>query len=482
MVTPVTVAQGVQALAQNASGIVQGLSNAVGGAQSALGRLATGSFWEQLRPASYRGVPFAVVSGDTRVGRRNAVHEYPERDTVWVEDLGRNPRRLQVQGFLVGDDVIAQRERLIAACEAPGDGELVHPTLGRLRVSVMDVGFAEHREKGRVFEVQFSFIEAGERIFPTAQTNTRNLVGLAAQQAGLAAAADFVASAVQALQAGASVAQAALQTAGVWTSAALSAANDAASLVNMVATLPGSFGRQVQALESGFTKFQQARPASSATVQTLAGQAATARAQAAAAAAGVTSAASSLSPSTAAAYPATVQSLTQTIQQTAATPRDALRALTVLAQPQSLPAPPSGAVGQAMGQIQSVQGDLFRRSAVIALAQASSAYQPFSADDASAVRKAVATLLDTEATTAGDQGEDDSYLALRALRAAVVQDLNARGAVLPQVVWIRSASPLPALALAQRLYRDATRADELVAEANVPHPAFLPTAFRGLAT
>ncbi len=480
MVTPVTVAQGVHSLAQNASGIVQGLSNSVGGAQSALGRLATGSFWEQLRPASYRGVPFVVVSGGTRVGRRNAVHEYPLRDTVWVEDLGRNPRRLQVQGFLIGDDAIAQRERLIGACETPGDGELVHPTLGRLHVSVLDVEFGEHRDKGRVFEVQFSFIESGERIFPTARTNTRNLVALAAQKAGLAAAADFVASAVQALQAGASVAQAALQTAGTWTSAALSAANDAASLVNMVATLPGSFGRQAQALLSGFTQFQQTRPASSATVQTLAGQAAAARTQAQAAATSVTSAAGSLSPSTAAAYPATVQTLTQTIQRTAATPRDGLRALTTLAQPQALPTPPSGAVGQAMGTIQSAQGDLFRRSAVIALAQAASDYQPFSADDANTVRDSVATLLDAEATTAGDQGEDDSYLALRALRAAVVQDLNSRGAMLPQVVSIRTASPLPALALAQRLYRDPTRADELVAEANAPHPAFLPTSFRGL--
>ncbi len=482
MVTPVTVAQGVQALAQNASGIVQGLSNAVGGAQSALGRLATGSFWEQLRPASYRGVPFVVVSGDTRVGRRNAVHEYPLRDTVWVEDLGRNPRRLQVQGFLIGDDAIAQRERLIAACESPGDGELVHPTLGRLRVSVMDVGFAEHRDKGRVFEVQFSFIESGERVFPTAQTNTRNLVALAAQQAGLAAAADFVTTAVQALQAGASVAQAALQTAAMWTSAALSAANDAASLVNMVATLPGSFGRQAQALLSGFTRFQQTRPASSVTVQTLAGQAAAARTQSQAAAGSVTSAAGSLSPSSAAAYPVVVSSLTQTIQQTAATPRDALRALTFLAQPQVLPTAPIGPVGQAMGTIQSAQSDLFRRAAVIALAEAASTYQPFSAADAYAVRDAVARLLDTEATTAGDQGEDDSYLALRALRAAVIQDLNTRGAVLPQVIWIRSSVSLPALALAQRLYRDSTRADELVAEANAPHPAFLPTAFRGLAS
>ncbi|MDA8092353.1 MAG: DNA circularization N-terminal domain-containing protein [Betaproteobacteria bacterium] len=482
MVTPVTIAQGAQALAQNASGIAQGLSNALSGAQSALGALANGSFWAQLRPASFRGVPFAVVSGGVRVGRRVAVHEYPKRDSVWPEDLGRHPRRLQVQGFVVGDDAIAQRERLVAACETQGAGELVHPTLGRLRVSALDVEFAEHRDKGRVFEVTFSFIEAGERVFPSAQTDTKSLVSLAAQNANLAAAADFVTKAVQALENGAAVAQAALSTATKWTSAALSAANDAASLVNMVAVLPGSFGRQAQALLSGFTSFQKSQPASSITVQTLEGQASSSRTQTATAAAAVTSSAGGLSPTTASAYPATVQALPQIVQQSAATPRDALRALIALAQPQALSTPPSGAIGAAMGDIQSAQGDLFRRAAVVALAQAASSYQPFSADDAATVRSSVTQLLDDEITTGGDEGDDDTYLALRALRAAVVQDLNTRGALMPSVVWVRTAASMPALALAQRLYRDPSRADELVAEADTAHPAFMPTAFRALAS
>ncbi len=482
MVTPVTVAQGVQLLAQNASGITNGLSNALSGAQSALGRLASGSFWEQLRPASFRGVPFAVVSGGVRIGRRLAVHEYPLRDTVWPEDLGRNPRRMQVQGFVVGDDAIAHRERLIAACETKGPGELVHPTLGRLKVSVLDVEFAEHRDKGRVFEVTFSFIEAGERVFPAAQTDTKGLVALAAQNANLAAAADFVAKAVQALENGAAVAQAALATASEWTGAAMSAANDAASLVNMVAILPGSFGRQAQALLSGFTSFQKSRPASSDTIQTLQGQASASRAQTASSAASVTAAAAALSPNTASAYAPIAQALPQVVQQNAPTPRDALRALTTLAQPQTLPIPPSGTVGQAMGDIQAAQGDLFRRAAVVALALAASSYQPFSADDAASVRSSVTALLDDEITTAGDEGDDGSYLALRSLRAAVVQDLNTRGAALAAVIWIRTASPMPSLALAQQLYRDSSRADEIVAEANPPHPAFMPTAFRGLAS
>ena len=48
-------------------------------------------------------------------------------------------------------------------------------------------------------------------------------------------------------------------------------------------------------------------------------------------------------------------------------------------------------------------------------AEAVTAYQPSSYDDAVSVRNQVCALLDTEITIAGDQGEDDVYNALRAL-------------------------------------------------------------------
>src|SRR4051812_33537247 len=114
------------------------------------------SFFEQLRDASFRGIPFGVFSSEARFGRRNAVHEYPYRDTVWVEDLGRAARRISLIGFLVGDDVIAQREQLIAACETEGDGELIHPTLGHLTDSLMSLSTEERWERGRVFELRMT--------------------------------------------------------------------------------------------------------------------------------------------------------------------------------------------------------------------------------------------------------------------------------------------------------------------------------------
>ncbi|WP_338885096.1 DNA circularization N-terminal domain-containing protein [Xenorhabdus sp. TH1] len=129
---------------------------------------------EYLCPASFRGVPFAVISGESVFGRRQAVHEYPYRDTAWIEDLGRATRRITLRGFIIQDsviynapDVITQRKNLVAACETGSTGTLVHPTLGELTVSVTESGLrmTESVESGRVFEFTLTVIESGLMVF-----------------------------------------------------------------------------------------------------------------------------------------------------------------------------------------------------------------------------------------------------------------------------------------------------------------------------
>jgi prophage DNA circulation protein len=87
-------------------------------------------FVDALRPASFRGVPFATLASRKVFGRRTAVHEYPFRDTIWVEDLGRKGREISLSGFLVanslvygGGDVLAQQDQLIAAAEHLAAGQ-----------------------------------------------------------------------------------------------------------------------------------------------------------------------------------------------------------------------------------------------------------------------------------------------------------------------------------------------------------------------
>lgn len=170
--------------------------------------------------------------------------------------------------------------------------------------------------------------------------------------------------------------------------------------------------------------------------------------------------------------------LAEAVKDAAVQPADAMRLLSVLAAP--VPPDPiiSSAIGSAIALVQHATSDLFRRAAVVALARASAAYQPTSADDAAAVRDAVCALLDAEIMIAGDLGQDATFNALREVRSAVSLDLATRGAGLASIITVTSPQPVSAPVLAQRLYRAPGRADELVGQANPIHPAFMPTRFK----
>lgn len=143
---------------------------------SLMGGGASDDWQSQLQPSSFRGVPFAVVNEEGSHGRRQAVHEYPYRDTAWIEDLGRGTRRFVIRGFLIqnslvygGGDAITQRQSLIAACEEKGSGTLVHPIHGELTVSIPENGLriTGSMESGRVFEFTLMVIESGAKVLPS---------------------------------------------------------------------------------------------------------------------------------------------------------------------------------------------------------------------------------------------------------------------------------------------------------------------------
>jgi prophage DNA circulation protein len=97
------------------------------------------------------------------------------------------------------------------------------------------------------------------------------------------------------------------------------------------------------------------------------------------------------------------------------------------------------------------------------------------------VRDLVGNALEAVIDEAGDLFDDRSYEALTALRVAVIEDLKARGGDLAQIVNRGFGGLQPALVLAYRLYRDATRADEVLARNDCAHPGFLPAQLELLA-
>ncbi|WP_294912340.1 DNA circularization protein [uncultured Gilliamella sp.] len=134
-------------------------------------------WFNNLLPASFRGVPFQVSGTSSEFGRRNQTHEYPFRDVPYTEDIGRSARKNKIDAFVVGDDHKEQAEKLVEAIEEEGAGTLIHPILGELNVNIVGTATVSNSvENGRMSVISFSFVEAGELIFPDSSIATDDVV------------------------------------------------------------------------------------------------------------------------------------------------------------------------------------------------------------------------------------------------------------------------------------------------------------------
>lgn len=460
------------------------------------------SWFDDLQPASFRGIPFGVLGGESRHGRRVAVHEYPNRDRPFVEDLGRSTRRISLVGFLIEDSLvygggsaIAQRLAMTAAAEQAGPGILVHPALGELRVSIPDdgLGVTERWDMGRYFELSFSFIEAGDRLFPSISASNGSLVDGLADSLGLASAADFVSSLTRSVNLGLGIVRGVISlgnavvarvvaTAAAFQVQAAQDSRDATNLVNLASLLTGNFGRYENAnVTSAFAKGRQSSGVAPTTIAALTAQGAEGRAAVSSASRALTVATVALDGTSVQAVPAAAAGLTSALAGTTRNPGDAVRIFTGLSGYAAPPATATGQTAAAMAIASTAMAALLRRCALGELARAAVSYVPSSYDDALAVRNTVAAAIDNEIVAAGDAGDDASFVALRALQQAVVDALTAAGRDLAALRSFHFGTGVTSLALAQRLYQDAGRADELVSEGSPIHPAFMPSRIRALA-
>lgn len=119
------------------------------------------SWRDELRPASFRGVGFEAVELSGESGRRVVADECPETDTLPpTADLGRRRPSFRLRGFVVGNDYLDRRDRLLAALNSYGPGDLVHPWRGQLRVQVRDVSHKHDLQHGACV-VEFDCVDAG---------------------------------------------------------------------------------------------------------------------------------------------------------------------------------------------------------------------------------------------------------------------------------------------------------------------------------
>ncbi|MHC1700281.1 MAG: DNA circularization protein [Humidesulfovibrio sp.] len=382
----------------------------------------TASRRDNLRPGSFRGAPFVTESHDHTLGRRSVRHEYPKRDVPYAEDMGRLARGFAMELFVIGDDYMAQRDRLREALEKNGPGELVHPYLGTQTVQVDgEVHLRETLREGRMARFSVTFVEAGLEIAPDTKQDTAWGVGKNADAVTEAAKEGFAekfkitgpARLLTGAKAGIDKVLGGLKDVVGAPLGELKFSQDIlASLWGTPSGLAGWLVDQLGSLGS-LTPVTSASLASGLAMQTLPMATTTA---------------------------STTPSVTQT---------------TV----------------QAQNQVNLAAVDnLVQQTAVAEAARASAQATYSSADEALAVRETLCEALEVVSSRASDP----VYVRLADLRAAVVLDLGTRAAQLPRLANYQLPATMPALVVAHRIHGDATREADIVARNRVRHPGAVP--------
>lgn len=386
------------------------------------------SWRDQLQTASFRGVEFRFDSGTGEFGRRVALHEYPLRDKPYAEDLGRKARKFTLEMYVLGEDYMTQRDRLIAALEQAGSGALVHPRMGQMTVTVIEGGqVSESTREGGLARFSVTFIETGEKQYPGQSADTQALTRSAAEAAYEAVGAAFEDGFnVNGLPE--FVALDALTMADDWMGQVINMASlsgllpapltqflsAAGSLRNRLGTLlrtPGNLVNEVLGLwgqvaglfENPFDAYSQTRPLWNYTPP-------------------ASNSGSSATPS-----------------------------------------------GQQLSDNRTALTEFILNVPLITSAAITPDLTFASYNDAVTLREQIAAALDVRAEAAGDQ----VYPVLQSLRVAVIKDIGARGADLARLINYTPRDTLPALVIAHTLYQDASRDEEIITRNKIRHPGFV---------
>lgn len=398
---------------------------------------------KQMQPASFRGVGFKVKKADTQVGRRVVVHEYPQRDNAWPEDMGLKDNAFTIEAIVIGPDYIKARDALIEVLRQPGAGTLIHPYYGKRTVTLASPArISESSDHGGSARFSLDFIEAGENAEPSAREDTQSDVDQVADEANATMGKDFEQT------------YSIAKTPDFVGQGALDMANDMARKINALRT------RLVPSL-SMLSPYMQA-------AQSLFGNvAALIRAPAA--------------------YAQGVLGMIGALKALALQPKHALNSYKALFDYGNKVPKLRGTTPMRQRQLANQQAmtALVRRGALIEASRTASQATWATSAEALAARDDLAARLDDEAAGivpapgGGTQvvpPSEEVFQALTALRIALVRDLTRRAVDAPALATATLPSTMPALVAAYRIHGDATREAEIVERNGVRNPAFVPGA------
>lgn len=149
------------------------------------------SWKDNLRQGSYRGVNFYIDTSSFTTGRRRVLHEFPNREKPFAEDLGKIAEAFEVEGHVIGDDYFETKNDLLRAFQTKGSGELIHPFWGSKIVQVGTVTISESNLEGAIAKFSANFVEAGDNRFPKGANDKGALLNESAENALTKSKEDF---------------------------------------------------------------------------------------------------------------------------------------------------------------------------------------------------------------------------------------------------------------------------------------------------
>ena len=128
---------------------------------------------DKLLPASFRGINFLIPQASVPVGMKGQLHEFPQRDTPFFEQLGKQSQVHKMTAWVIGDDCFERRDKLIEALNTAGGGELVHPWLGKMQVKAGECEMSHDFVGGGMVSFDLTFYPDEPLKTPAARVNTQ---------------------------------------------------------------------------------------------------------------------------------------------------------------------------------------------------------------------------------------------------------------------------------------------------------------------
>jgi hypothetical protein len=420
----------------------------------------TSTLWS----ASWNGFPFFIETDKENGGRDVITHEFPHRDDPFNEDIGAKTVYFEGAAYLASDTVDADSAAFLALSRVPGPGTLVLPTVGAVLARFLTCERAHARDRLGYMAFTVKFVREGASaplisvpllgrlVIAAADTAAAAIVGRFVQVAQLSGRQQYV---IDALADGIATGAAALDT---------------VRTTNPVAPAVSARVRDsVLAIIAAAPLIVQDDPAAVAAADVAAVQAATPAPDGT-----FTDPLAIL----AAALVATVRALADGMAPDTAA--GAMLDYALAFEP--LPVGPSylSPGAKSAGENVIAADALVRGAAMIAWAEAMARRIYTSRPQGVTARADAAERFAIEMDRAGGADGYPLYVALSALRGALVDYLTRLINDLAPIVTVEVNAPLPSVVLAWRLYGDPSRGVDLALRNDVIDPLSMPLSILAL--